>query len=482
MTWTKAASVLSGGGGVLAGIVTALSPADLPELLHVSRAVRLAVEAMCTPAFARRHLLQWLAMLLPRHLRNPDSAITVAAAAVAAADVDYDSSQTYTAGGHGRAAPLWPIVRQAWKEAIIDLLPETAQNSLDEPPDVPFGYHVNFSAAIGMLGDIDLFEDVKKIRGSRRAPALDINNVCVFAGITSANTLLNHLFGSDFQAVQKVLDDLMCISVFTKDEKLFSRTSESGAEFTSRDAVIKSSTYFGYFTDSELNDYRLEVGKQALCIKASSAGNLAALRLLVPQAVDLADYLQVAVISNHPAIVSFLIERGANVLYNRRLIHIASTNGSISIAKILLDHGVELEEENSHGEKPLRLATEFGHLDMMTLLLDAGADANGANGRLERPLHAATSVEAVRLLLAHGASPDARDCRGRTPLRNAADFQRGLEVITALVDAGADLESRADDERSPLQVMASSDDAKLLGFLVDRLRKRGDDSFDQGYD
>jgi ankyrin repeat protein len=48
-------------------------------------------------------------------------------------------------------------------------------------------------------------------------------------------------------------------------------------------------------------------------------------------------------------------------------------------------------------------------------------------------------MDNVRLLLHHGADPNARDVIGRTPMSNAANRDRS-DVIAILIDAGADVE------------------------------------------
>jgi ankyrin repeat protein len=68
-------------------------------------------------------------------------------------------------------------------------------------------------------------------------------------------------------------------------------------------------------------------------------------------------------------------------------------------------------------------------------LLDAGADVNALTDRKSTPLHDAArlrNVKMARLLLEHGANPDARDKDNQTPLdwchasnrKNAAEMEK----------------------------------------------------------
>ncbi|XP_014663506.1 PREDICTED: ankyrin repeat domain-containing protein 50-like, partial [Priapulus caudatus] len=74
-----------------------------------------------------------------------------------------------------------------------------------------------------------------------------------------------------------------------------------------------------------------------------------------------------------------------------------------------------------------------GQLDIMRLLLEAGADPNVAMMNAVREGKKA----AVRILLSHGANPNATDSHGQTSLYDAARSGR-LDIMRLLLEAGAD--------------------------------------------
>src|SRR5690348_16925317 len=97
------------------------------------------------------------------------------------------------------------------------------------------------------------------------------------------------------------------------------------------------------------------------------------------------------------------------------------------------------------------------------------AHPNVANGIGETPLHyAATfgSVESVRILLDHGADPNARNRAGATPLVSAA---YDLEKTRLLVEKGADVNAHAANGITPLMVAASvHGNVATLRYLLDK--------------
>lgn len=84
--------------------------------------------------------------------------------------------------------------------------------------------------------------------------------------------------------------------------------------------------------------------------------------------------------------------------------------------------------------------------------VELGVDIRTAGGNRSRtPLHRAVwkSLEVVQALLAAGAGLNDRDKFGATPLHLAASGENP-EVIEALRAAGADIEARAKDHQTPL--------------------------------
>lgn len=151
------------------------------------------------------------------------------------------------------------------------------------------------------------------------------------------------------------------------------------------------------------------------------------------------------------------------------LISRCSYYGDVSAIRFLLTQGERLESLGPN--LGLDTAAFHGHWQLCEYLLERGADANGADpGTGETPLHAALSSAsrpgcgvAARVLVAAGADPNRttkpgvetgafmRDCRtrGETALHRAAAFA-SVEIVQLLLDAGATVDARDINGDTPL--------------------------------
>jgi ankyrin repeat protein len=119
----------------------------------------------------------------------------------------------------------------------------------------------------------------------------------------------------------------------------------------------------------------------------------------------------------------------------------ASATGRAERLRELLDGDPSLANAwADDGFQPLGLASFFGHVEAARLLVERGAEVNSAsrNDMKVMPLHSAAATgdpearyELAKLLLKHGADPNARQQDDFTPLQAAEQLgdQRLAELL-----------------------------------------------------
>ncbi|KAK1860028.1 hypothetical protein I4F81_002620 [Pyropia yezoensis] len=177
--------------------------------------------------------------------------------------------------------------------------------------------------------------------------------------------------------------------------------------------------------------------------------------------------LLLAADANAVGVGSVLLAGGADVSAKRKgrtALHVAVDAGGVGMVKLLLDEGFSVNERTSvTGTTALiqAAATAPGSpTSVFSTLLLAGADVNAARVRDGRTaLHVATAARKagiVRLLLSGGAFVGAADKAGQTALHLAASSEGCLEMVVALLKAGAPVDTPAADGRSPVSVAAAA--------------------------
>ncbi|WP_408951969.1 ankyrin repeat domain-containing protein [Lysobacter sp. Hz 25] len=156
-------------------------------------------------------------------------------------------------------------------------------------------------------------------------------------------------------------------------------------------------------------------------------------------------------------------------------LHHAARSSDPGVAALLRDAQAELDPVNHDGFSPLGVACASGNWRLAKFLLERGAKTEQPGGA-PALLAAAGGDEddpaGVQLLLKHKARIDARDGQRRSALHVAA-FAGHLDIVTALLAAGADAGAIDTQQRTPLLEAARGARPAVLERLLEHLPQGG---------
>lgn len=150
------------------------------------------------------------------------------------------------------------------------------------------------------------------------------------------------------------------------------------------------------------------------------------------------------------SITKLLIDRGADVDRiddsDKSALHLiaqGSQNDDMKIRLLQLFPGVDSNQQDNSGNTPLMLVKESKSV-VAEELLERGANPNIPNRSGNTALHIKPAL--TRILLSHGADPNIQDSMGNTPLHICRD----LDVMRELLERGADPDIQNMDGDTPL--------------------------------
>jgi uncharacterized protein len=167
-----------------------------------------------------------------------------------------------------------------------------------------------------------------------------------------------------------------------------------------------------------------------------------------------ADDFFVAIKNDNDGALVTVLFRGfdANTLDSegRHGLHIALMEGSLKVAKTLLDlSGTQVDTRSKTDETPLMMAALKGNTAIAKRLIARGADVYKTGWT---PLHYAATgghVEMIKLLLENHAYIDTESPNKTTPLMMAAQYGNA-QSVKLLIDEGADISLKNDQGMTAL--------------------------------
>lgn len=199
---------------------------------------------------------------------------------------------------------------------------------------------------------------------------------------------------------------------------------------------------------------------------------------------------QVASYFNLHLIVEHLLQHSSqNENYSleiSRSLHIASSQGNIEIARLLLQYKADVNARGGRYETMLQAAATGGSVDLVELLLECGADVNARGGKYGTALQVAAGLGNARIvkrLLEASANINSRGGKYGTALDAAAakgvrtgfpwEIQTGTrarpgqykEVVRLLLESKADPNAQV-GERSALWAAVETGDDTIVDLLL----------------
>ena len=179
----------------------------------------------------------------------------------------------------------------------------------------------------------------------------------------------------------------------------------------------------------------------------------------------------------HP-VVEFLTEKHSQDVCSRDStdnstpLHLASLNGHMEAAWILIELGADVTARDKDGKTPLRLALQRGQIDVALLLFDSerGTHPTAWNKRGETRLHMVLQcghIDIARMLIVHGVDVTTQNKDGETLLHLALKSGQ-VDVVPILLKCGTDPTAQNKDGETPLSLALRSGYGDVARLLVER--------------
>jgi ankyrin repeat protein len=148
----------------------------------------------------------------------------------------------------------------------------------------------------------------------------------------------------------------------------------------------------------------------------------------------------------------------------------AEWEGHLGVVRLLSEHRADTNARDCQDISPLHVALSNGDLETMQYLLECGAKVNARDEVRSRwtPLVRAANfnnVEAMRLLLLHGADVGLRDHQGRCALHTASSAGK-LEAVQFLLEHHADVNASNHWDSTPLHYASFNGHANVVRLLL----------------
>jgi len=129
--------------------------------------------------------------------------------------------------------------------------------------------------------------------------------------------------------------------------------------------------------------------------------------------------------------------------------------------------GTQMPNDEGRLDELLHQAIMSCDPDRLQRLIEMGADIDlaGCQGMTRLHFAALTDLDQTRMLLQHGAGPNACNHHGETPL-HAAVLANRADIVGVLLANGADVSVQRDDGQTPLHEAVVGDSSEIVELLL----------------
>jgi hypothetical protein len=213
--------------------------------------------------------------------------------------------------------------------------------------------------------------------------------------------------------------------------------------------------------------------QQRLLNAAASNENEQAISLLLasgwfPDDANVNELVELAAANRNEQVLAKLIavcaDRQRPSINSESLIHTAAQNPNAKVLRLLLANGVDVNVVDQYNENALTIACSNPNEQVLEALLEAGAT-------FQRDIvcfRAAENTNAtiMRRVIESGVDLSARDRHGHSPLHIAAATST-VEVVSLLLEAGADINAMSDVRKTTLEfACANKKNSRVLSLLL----------------
>lgn len=178
-------------------------------------------------------------------------------------------------------------------------------------------------------------------------------------------------------------------------------------------------------------------------------------------------------------VTSILRKKEKEYLLNLRLLKAVEIDNLSEVQHIIKEGatlhklvGVQLHKYNTEHNSLLHIAIKLAHIDIIKYLLKVGCDVNAQTRRLRAPLHYATynntPIEIIELLLEYGAIIEIKDDDNASAFMWAC-YLNNIKAAEFLLDKGADAYSSDDFSDTPIECASFQGNREIVQMLVKRV-------------